>query len=231
MNSVTLIPAESRDAVAAEASRLKVYFAPLACSLATRIACYEAGVDVDFVQVDTKSKRLASGADFRPINPMGQVPVLEIVPDLRLTENTAVLQYLAERFPAAELAPAGGFAAARFRQWLGFIGTELHKAVFVPLLDPTLDPATHAYARGKAALRLDFVAAHLAGQDHLLDRFSIADAYLATVLNWAPYTGIDLAAWPSIAAFQQRIVARPQVARALAEEFALWKAEQRREAA
>lgn len=210
---------------------LTLYFSPLACSLASRIACYEAGAtEVVFRQVDTKSKRLSDGGDFFAIHPMGQVPVLEIDGTTRLAENAAVLQYLVDRFPDAGLGPRDGIERSRLQQWLGFIGTELHKALFVPLLDPTLDPAIRTWVDTKVQRRLDHLASHLANRDHLLDRYSVADAYCVTVLNWAPFVKLDLAPWPVLQAYHRRIVARPQVARALGEEFGLWKAEQRRAA-
>jgi glutathione S-transferase len=208
---------------------MTLYFAPLACSLSGRITLYEIGApaaDTRFVQVSTRAKRVADGGDFFAVTPMGQVPVLELDDGARLTENSAVLQYLAERFPEARLAPDGLLARARLRQWIGFIGTELHKAVFVPLLDPTAGDAVKAYAREKLARRMDVLATHLDGRDVLLDAFSVADAYLVAVLNWTMATGVDLAAWPAVHAYHQRLLQRPAVARAVGEEFALYRAEQ-----
>ena len=213
------------------AIRPTLYFAPMACSLASRIVAYEAGIDLDYVAVDTANKRLASGGDFAAINPMGQVPVLELADGVRLTENAAVLQYLAELAPDAGLAPTGGLARARLHQWLGFIGTELHKAVFVPLLGKGVDPASKDDARRKAALRLDFVERHLADEPWLVERFSIVDAYLATILNWAAATAIDLAAWPASRAYHRRVLERPKVAAAVAEEYGLYRNEQKQRAA
>ena len=206
---------------------MELYFAPLACSLATRMSLYEVGApaqSVRFVRVDTRAKRLADGGDFYAVNPLGQVPVLRTDDGALLTENTAVLQYVAERFPEAKLAPEGLLERARLREWLGFIGTELHKAVFIPLLDPQMPEAGKAYAREKIALRMGVLEKHLAGREFLLDRFSIADAYLATVLNWAGATGVSLAPWPTLAAWHQRILARPAVARAVGEERELYVA-------
>ena len=226
MHAVTRIPRTEP-----ASTPIRLYFAPMACSLASRIACYEAGLQVEFVEVDTAQKRLVAGGDFFAINPMGQVPVLELADDVRLTENAAVLQYLADLAPDAALAPAGGFARARLQQWLGFIGTELHKAVFVPLLGQGGAPAIHDDARRKLVLRLGFVDSHLAGHAYLLDGFTVADAYLVTVLNWAPFAGVDLSEWPAVQAYHQRILERPRVAAALAEEFGLWKAAQKRRVA
>jgi glutathione S-transferase len=156
---------------------------------------------------------------------MGQVPVLRTDAGELLTENTAVLQYVADRFPSALLAPEGDLARARLRECLGFIGTELHKAVFVPLLDPKAPDAVKAYAREKLPLRMEVLAKHLSGREFLLDEFSVADAYLATVLNWARATGVSLAQWPAVQSYHERILKRPSVARAFGEELALYQAE------
>src|ERR1041385_9464883 len=115
---------------------MDLYFSPLACSMATRIALYEIGANAGFIQVDTKSKRVEDGSDFLAVNGMGQVPVLRTDEGELLTENPAVLQYVADRFPAVGLAPQGGVARHRLQQWLNFTTSELHKVVFVPLLDP-----------------------------------------------------------------------------------------------
>jgi glutathione S-transferase len=158
------------------------------------------------------------------------VPALRTEAGEVLTENAAVLQWLAETWPQAGLLPDDAPARARVRQWLGFVGTELHKAVFVPLLDPQASPDVKAYARDKAALRLGVLDAHLRAHEHLAGDYGIADIYLTVVLNWAPFAGIDLASWPAVQAWQRRIGQRPAVARALQEEFALYQAEQRRRA-
>lgn len=206
---------------------LTLYFSPMACSLATRIALYEAGVEAHYTNVDTKAKRTLDGDDYWQVAPMGQVPVLRMDDGALLTENTAVLQYVAEHYPESGLMPEDKNQRARLRQWLGFIGTELHKALFVPLLDPKAAPDVKAYASAKAALRLGLLQKHFEqpGQAFLQDDFSVADAYLVTILNWAPYAGVDLSAWPAVAAYHQRISQRPQVARALKEEFGLYKEE------
>ena len=208
---------------------MDLYFSPLACSLASRICLYEVGeasAATRFVRVDTRAKRLADGGDFFAINPLGQVPALRTDDGEVLTENTAVLQYLCERFPEARLAPEGTLARARLRECLGFIGTELHKAVFVPLLDARAPDAVKAYAREKLALRMGVLEKQLAGREFLLDAFSIADAYLVTVLNWSAATGTSLAEWPAVQAYHTRLHQRPSIARAFAEEMALYRAAQ-----
>jgi glutathione S-transferase len=210
---------------------MKLYFSPLACSMATRIALYEAGAEASFVRVDLKTKRVADGSDFHAVNPMGQVPALRIEGGEVLTENAAVLQYVADRHPAAGLAPPPGAGRSRLQQWLSFIATELHKAVYIPLFVPDAPDGAGAFARRLAPQRFARLAAHLDGRAHLLDRFSVADAYLTTVLNWSGATGIDLGQWPLVDAYYRRMLERPSVARAIAEEGALYAEEQARHAA
>jgi glutathione S-transferase len=208
---------------------MELYFSPMACSLASRIVVYETGAAVRLVEVDSKAKRTADGADYWQITPMGQVPALRTDDGVVVTENAAVLQYLGERFPAAGLVPGETLPRALLRQWLGFIGTELHKTVFVPLLDPKAGPDAKAYARDKAALRLGVLNAHLLDHEHLVgSRFSVADAYAVAVLNWAPYAGVDLTPWPAVQAYHKRMTSRPTVARAIGEEYELYQAEQAR---
>jgi len=207
-----------------------LYFAPMACSLASRIALYEAGAAARFIAVDTHTKRVEDGSDYWTINPMGQVPALRTDDGLLLSENAAVLQYVAECHPQARLMPTDANGQARLRQWIGFIGTELHKAVFVPRLDPHASADVKAYAGAQAALRLQVLELHLQSHEHLLSEYSVADAYLTAVLNWAPYAGVDLAPWPALQAYHRRMTARPSAARAIGEEFELWKAEQSRRA-
>jgi glutathione S-transferase len=211
---------------------MDLYFAPLACSLATRIALYEAGADARYIQVDTQTKQLAEGGDFYAINALGQVPVLREDDGWQLTENSAVLPYVADRYPQARLAPtAGTRERTRMQQWLGFIGTELHKAVFVPLLAKDAEESVKQYARAKIARRFEVLERHLAGREYLLDAFSVADAYLVTILNWAQYVGVDLDAWPAIKTYVQRTLARPAVTKALADELAIFAQERERERA
>jgi glutathione S-transferase len=210
---------------------MELYFAPLACSMATRIALYEAGAEAAYHEVDLKAKRLVDGADFRAVNPMGQVPVLRTDAGALVTENPVVLQVVADAYPRSGLAPAGGAARTRLQQWLNFVTSELHKLVFTPLLDRTSNDGAKAYARTKVEARFAHLEAHLSGHEFLLDGFTVADCYLVTVLNWARFAGIELARWPAVQTYFERLQQRPSVARALAEEVALYKAEQARRGA
>jgi glutathione S-transferase len=212
---------------------MELYFAPLACSMSTRISVYEAGGEAEFHCVDTTAKRVLAGdSDFYAINPLGMVPVLRTEEGDLLKENPAVLQYVADHFPSAGLAPSGGPERYKLQQWLNFIATELHKATYIPLLDEKAPAGAKDYAREKAALRFKYLDKHLKAREFLLDRFTVADAYLVTVLNWSKASGIELGEWPSVHAYFQRMIRRPSIARALAEERALYAEEmERRKAA
>lgn len=204
---------------------MDLYYSPLACSMASRIVAYEAGGDLGFTRVDTKAGKLADGTDYRTINPMGQVPALKTDDGQIVTENAVVLQVLADAWPDAGLAPAAGTPERyRLQQWLSFTGTELHKAVFSVLLTPKAPADAKTYARGLLDERLDTLETHLTGRDWVLDRFSVADAYLAAVLNWTRFTAVDLKPWPAVAAYFARLGARPSVARAAQEELQLFQA-------
>lgn len=206
---------------------MDLYFSPLACSLSTRIAVYEAGAEgkVRLNRVDNKTKTVEGGGDYRAINAKGLVPALRTDAGEVISENAAVLQYLGDAFPEAGLTPPAGSAERyRLQQWLSFVGTELHKAVFNPLLSPAANDGAKAFAREGAQARFDYLNDHLSGREYLIDTFSVADAYLAAVLNWAPFVGVDLTQWPAIAAYRDRLAARPAVGRALKEEFDLYRA-------
>jgi glutathione S-transferase len=208
-----------------------LYFSPLACSMATRIALYEAGAEAGYIQADFESKRLADGSSYLDVHPLGQVPALRTDAGEVLLENQAILQHVADAYPRAGLAPPPGPERSRLHQWLSFIGTELHKGVFAAVLDRTSAPEVKAYARSKLPARLAVLDRHLTGRDYLLDRFSVADAYLVVILGWTVALGTDLAPYPALAAYSRRVRERPSVARAFAEEQDLYSQYQVRRAA
>jgi len=212
---------------------MDLYFSPLACSMATRIALYEAGETANYLEVDPKTKVVQNdGSDFRNVNPLGLVPTLRTDDGTVLTENAAILQYVADRFPRAGLGTDNGMERSRLHQWLCFIGTELHKGLFVPLLDKKAGAEVKGYVLEKNLSRLDHLENHLKGREFLLDHFSVADAYLVTVINWTMATPpIELAKWPAVKAYYERLRARPSIAKAIAEEFELYKAELARQKA
>ena len=162
---------------------MELFFAPLACSMSARIALNEAGAAIDLVEVDTRAGRvLATGEDYRAINPLGYVPALRLDDGTVLTENSAILQYIADQYPEAELAPppSDRIGRAKLRQWLSFISAELHKGLMTPLLGEKTPPEVKAWTLTKYAPRLAYLDEKLKEREFLLDRFSVADGYLAT---------------------------------------------------
>jgi glutathione S-transferase len=208
---------------------MELFFAPLACSMSARIALAEAGAAINLAEVDTDAKRvLTTGEDYRAINPLGYVPALRLDDETVLTENSAILQYIADQYPEAQLAPPASdrVGRAKLRQWLSFISAELHKGLMTPLLGDKTPPEVKAWAISKYAPRLSYLDAKLKDREFLLDRFSVADGYLTTVLNWTRATPeIDLSAYPNVKAYLEKMRARPSVASALATEIPLFHAE------
>ena len=208
------------------------YFAPLACSMATRIALYELDAKANFIYVDIHTdpdkRLLADGSDYHAINPMGQVPAIRTDAGEMITENPVVLQYVADLYPQNGLAPTGGMDRYRLQQWLNFIATELHKATYIPLLNRGNPEGAKEFARKKLPLRMTYLSSQLEKSGFMLERFSIADCYLVTVLNWSAAAAIDLAEWPVIAAYYARMCQRPSVARAIADERPIYAAEMER---
>jgi len=191
---------------------VKLFFSPGACSLAPHIALYEAGLPFTADKVDMRTRRTSDGQDYVALNPKGYVPALMLDNGEVLTECPAILQYLADQKPDARLAPpAGTLARYRLMEWLSFIAAELHKS-FGPLLRPGAAEDAKAAARDRIGQRLAHAANHLASRQYLVgDHFTVADAYLYTILTWTRFTGIDLAAWPVLVAYRDRIQQRTAV--------------------
>lgn len=199
---------------------MKLYFAPGACSLAPHIALSEAGLPYDTEKVDLRATPhcTESGVDYTTINPKGYVPALEFDHGEVLTECAAILQFIADQAPEMQLAPANGtLERYRLQEWLNFISTELHKG-FGPMWDPAVTAEARDAAWARISRRLAWIAPQLAGRDYLLGEFSVADAYLYTILNWVPYHRLSLDPWPALQEFQVRVAARPAVQQALREE-------------
>ena len=191
---------------------MKLYFAPGACSFSPHIVLRELGLPFDLVQVDLRSKATSDGRDFRAINPKGYVPTLELDDGRILTEGPAIVQYLADRKPEAGLAPANGtFERYQLQEWLNFISTELHKQ-FSPLFNPATPDSVRQQQIEKLGGRFTEISVVLGKQDYLLaGGFSVADAYLYTVLVWTRFVSVDLAPWPVLVRYMQRMEARPSV--------------------
>ncbi len=198
---------------------MKLYFAPGACSLSPHIVLNELGLQADKVKVDLGAKTMQGGGDFRSVNPKGYVPALQLDDGSVLTEGPAIVQYLADLKPEARLAPANGsIERYRLQEWLNFISTEIHKQ-FSPLFNPQSLDSVKEQQKQRLQTRFDYVADALSGKDYLMGaQFTVADAYLYTVLSWAGFVGIDLARWPLLQAYMQRVSQRPAVAATLQAE-------------
>jgi glutathione S-transferase len=200
---------------------MKLYYAPGACSLAPHIALREADRRFDLERVDLRTHRTASGCDYTLINPKGYVPALQLdgPGSPVLTEAAVVLQYIADLAPEAMLAPANGTQARyRMQELLGFLATELHKQ-FGPLFDSTTPRAVQSKQRGKISDRLLYLQDVLDDRAFLMgESFTIADAYLFVMLQWAGTHDIDLQLYPNLDDYEARIMERPAVQLALAAE-------------
>lgn len=206
-------------------SPMDLYFAPLAVSTAARVVVEEVGATVRFHEVDPPTKTLRGDASaYRDVHPLMLVPALRTDTGELITEVGAVLQYLAARHPEAGLVPADLLQRAWVQQWLSFLSSELHKGLFTVLFDKNAPEAVRAYAMAKAAPRLDHLERHLQGRDVLVERFSVADALLVTILVWTKATPVDLTRYPALLAYLRRHRERPSVARALAVEVPLYQA-------
>lgn len=199
---------------------MKLYYSPGACSLSPHIVAREAGVPVELERVDIAAKKIKKdGADFYDINPMGMVPALELDDGSVLTEGPAIVQYLADQAPAAKLIPPCG-ARERYEvlKWLNFVTAEIHKG-FSPLFRPNTPDAFKVIAKENLAARFALLDRHLADKDYLLgEAFTVADAYLFTVLNWTRLQAIDLGQWPNLKGYWERVRARPKVQEAMRAE-------------
>ena len=198
---------------------MKLYYSPGACSLAPHIVIHEAGLAYTPVLASTKTKKLPDGTDFTTINPLGYVPVLELDNGERLREGPAIVQYIADQVPDKQLAPANGtLARYRLQEWLTFIGTELHKG-FSPLFNPATPEEYKPVVRERLLQRLQWVDSQLAGKQYLMgDQFTVADGYLFTVTNWTQPTNLDISGLANLAAYRERVSARPAVQAAMKAE-------------
>ena len=198
---------------------LKLYYVPGACSLCPHIILHEAGVSFTIEKVNPKDKQTETGQDYNAINPKGYVPALVMNNGQLLTEVAVVAQYIADLVPEKKLAPlAGTIERYRLMEWLNFISTEIHKG-FSPLFNPKLSEEAKAATKERLSGRIYFAAKALEGKNYLMGKtFTVADAYLFTVLRWSHHVGLDLAPWPALKDYMERISARPAVKAAMKEE-------------
>jgi glutathione S-transferase len=204
---------------------MKLYYAPGACSLAPHIVAREAGLKLDLDRLDFATRRTEGGEDFSAVNPKGYVPALRLDSGEVLTEVATLVQYLADQAPRSDLAPAAGtMERYRLQEWLTFVSTEIHKG-FGPLWKPDTPEAMKDIVRANLAKRFAYLDGELADRPYLTgERFTAADAYLFTVVNWTNVHAIDLKPYPNLKAFMDRVAARPAVRQALEAEGLLKQA-------
>jgi glutathione S-transferase len=198
---------------------MKLYYMPGACSLSPHIVLNEAGLAFDKVKVDGKTKATDAGGDFRTANPLGYVPLLELDDGTRITEGPAIVQWIADKVPDKKLAPpAGSMERTKLQSWLNFVTSELHKG-FSPLFNPAMPEEAKKIFRERLVTRFAHLDKHLAGNDYLMGKeFSVADAYLFVVSNWAARVDVDLAPYANVLAYRKRVGARPAVQAAMKAE-------------
>ena len=203
---------------------MQLYFSPGACSLASHITAREAGLPIELKRADTKTKKLEDGSDYFAINSKGSVPALKLDNGQVLTEGVAIMQYLADQKPESNLAPKNGtLERYRVQEWLNYITSEVHKS-FSPLW-ASHDQVVKDYALANLKKKFDWLEKQLAGKKYLTgDTFTVADAYLFTVVAWSNPLAIDLAPWPALKEFQARVAARPKVQEAMVAEGLIKKA-------
>lgn len=198
---------------------MKLYYSPGACSLSPHIALREAGLPFTAEKVNLKTKKTENGDDYLAINAKGAVPALQLDDGSVLTEGSAVVQYIADQKPESGLAPrAGTIERYRLMELLNYIAAEVHKG-FGPLFNPKASGEWKAAALAALESRFDWLSGHLGAKPYLMgDAFSVADAYLFTLLGWSGRFGIDLGKWPVLAAYHARIAQRPSVQQAMKAE-------------
>jgi glutathione S-transferase len=198
---------------------MKLYYSAGACSLSPHIVLLEAGLPYTLVKTDLKTKKTEGGADYLTINSKGAVPALELDDGRVLTEGPAIVQYLADQRPESGLAPrAGTFERYQLMEILNYITSEVHKG-FSPLFNPASSAELKDTSMAALGKKFDWLTGFLGSKTFLLgNTFTVADAYLFTLLNWTRIVKIDLSKWPALAAYQARIAQRPKVHAALKEE-------------
>ena len=198
---------------------MKLYYAPGACSLSPHIVMLEAGLTAVYEKVDLSTHKTAAGIDYTTINSKGSVPALQLDNGSLLTEGPAIVQYLADRNPDSGLAPrAGTFERYQLMELLNYITSELHKS-YGPLFNPKISADWKASILANLDKKFEWLSRFLEGKTYLMGAaFTVADAYLFTVLRWSGRVGVDLAKWPALAAYCARVEQRPKVQQALKDE-------------
>ena len=201
---------------------MKLYFSPGSCSLSPHIVLRETGSDFELEQVNNQEKKTKSGKDYWTVNPKGQVPCLELDNGDKLTEGPVIVQYVADQNGSGLAGKPGTMERYHVQEWLNFTTSELHKT-FGPIFRATTPDAFKEISRANLGKRFDWIDKELAGRQYLMgDKFSLADAYMFTVMRWTQRINVDIAKWPNIKAYMDRVAARPKVQDALKAEGLAW---------
>ena len=198
---------------------MKLFYTPGACSLSPHIALLEAGLPFTLSKVDLKVKKLESGEDFSHVTGKSYVPALQLDSGYVLTEGAAIVQYIADQKPAAALAPtAGTMERYKLQEWLNFIAAEIHKPMG-SMFNAAQTAEWKEAVKATLSKRLDWLSAQFEGKPYLMgEKFSVADGYLFTILNWAGMVKFDMGKWPVLQQYAARVAQRPKVMEALKAE-------------
>ena len=198
---------------------MKLYYSPGVCSLSPHIVLRETNTPFELVKTDIRAKTVDGGGDFRSINPNGYVPALALEDGTLITEGPAIVQYIADKAGATELAPANGtIERTKMQSWLNFVSSEIHKS-FGPLFNPEMPADAKTIFQQKLRDRFAFLDKHFAANDYLMGKsFTLPDAYLFTVLRWGKPMGVDPDSYANLKAYGARVEARPAVQAALKAE-------------
>lgn len=197
---------------------MKLYFVPSACSMAPHIVLREAGLKFELDKVDLSAKKTENGDDYLAINPKGYVPALRLDDGTVLTEASVICQYIADLRPRRGLAPKPKTPERyKLMEWLNFTASEIHKGLG-DFFNPKMTSEWREAKLERLGKRFDYLEKVLGTSQYLMGEYSIADAYLFTVLNWTGHLQVDLSKWPNIQAFKARVAERPAVKKTMKAE-------------
>ncbi len=199
---------------------MKLFYATGSSSLFPHIVLHEAGLNFEAVKIDEHTKEITGGGDYRSVNPLGTVPALVLDDDTLIVEGPVIAQYIADLVPERKLTPPNGtMDRVRLQAWLNFLSSDMHKGGFSPLFYKALPEECEGIFRDKLKARFTHLDQHLASNPYLMgETYTIADAHLFVVSNWASWTNFDLYPYPAVLAFRERVNARPAVVGALSKE-------------
>jgi glutathione S-transferase len=199
---------------------MQLFYAPGSSSLLPHIVLYEAGLPFKAVRINEHSKIIEGGGDYRKVNPLGYVPALVLDDGTLLTEGAAIVQYIADMVPSKNLAPPNGtIARTKLQSWLNFVSSEMHKGGFSPLFYKGMPEEGKEIFRVRLKARFAHLNELLKNNEYLMGPdYSVADAHLFVISNWADWVNFDLSTYTSVASYRERISSRIPVRSALQAE-------------